>query len=176
MAMAQSPRSFVLYTVLYVRPRTYTYDDKTMDEALLNESFDVARWLRAQTPPCPLSHPNTSDEAVELDKLGLVEIWDWLAQVRDELSNETLRQKQQGEINEPPYVQTKIRLEDLATRFTMAKRKRNWDRLIRLTKWFPSAPIGAEMAHPRRAPQTCIHRLSYHSPNAVRMTGWPKCL
>ena len=105
----------------------YTYDDNTMDEALLNESFDVARWLRAQTPPCPLSHLTTSDEAVELEKLGLVEIWDWLAQVSDELSNETLRQKQQGEINEPTYVQTKIRLEDLATRFTMAKRKRNWE-------------------------------------------------
>jgi len=80
-----------------------------MDEALINESFDVARWLRAQTPPCPLSHPNESesDEAVQLDKLGLVEIWDWLAQVRDEMSIESLRQKQQGEIDEPTYVQTK---------------------------------------------------------------------
>jgi len=86
-----------------------------MDEALLNESFDVARWLRAQTPPCPLSHPNTSDEAVELDKLGLVEIWDWLAQVRDELSNETLRQKQQGEINEPTYVPKVKRRSDWKT-------------------------------------------------------------
>ena len=74
----------------------------------------------------------------ELDKLGLVEIWDWLAQVRDELSIKTLQQKQQGQIDEPTYVQTKTKLEDLAKRFTVAKRKRNWDRLIGLTRWFPA--------------------------------------
>jgi len=73
-------------------------EENTMKEALDNESFDVARWLRAQTPPCPLDHPSESDEAVQLDKLGLVEIWDWLAQVRDEQSIQTLQQKQQGQI------------------------------------------------------------------------------
>ena len=55
------------------------------------------------------------------------------------------------------YVQIKTKLEDLTTRFTVAKRKRNWDRLIGLSRWFPAVQKwrirAAHNAHKPREPR-----------------------
>ena len=109
--------------------------------------------IRAQTPPCPLSHPNEleSDKAVHLDKLGLIEIWDWLAQVRDELSIETLRQKQQGEIDEPTYVYVCANQDQVGGLNNEVHGGQEEEELGSTHRPNQVVPSGTEMAHPRRA-------------------------